>query len=188
MLKFHKLTPERWADLEALFGQRGACGGCWCMWWRLKRSEFQSRKGAKNKRAFKAIVESGEAPGILAYDGDLPVGWCALGPRERYPVLERSRTLGRIDGQAVWSVTCFFVAKPFRRKGISVRLLKAAAEFARASGAGIIEGYPVDPRTASSPDPFVWTGLASAFRSAGFKEVARRSATRPLMRLGLGKG
>jgi GNAT superfamily N-acetyltransferase len=182
-LKFQPLTPDRWGDLERLFGERGACGGCWCMWWRLTRAEFQQRKGRRNKAAFQRIVASAQIPGVLAYAGGQPVGWCAVAPREVYPLLERSRTLARVDDQPVWSVTCLFVARPFRRAGVSVALLKAAAAHARSRGAAIVEGYPVEPRTDSMPDAFAWTGLASAFRQAGFREVARRSATRPIMRL-----
>jgi hypothetical protein len=102
--EYHSLTPDRWGDLEELFGARGACGGCWCMLWRLKRSEFEKQKGAQNKAAFKAVVDSGEAPGILAYANGSPIGWCALAPRETYPSLGRSRVLKRIDYKPVWSI------------------------------------------------------------------------------------
>jgi GNAT superfamily N-acetyltransferase len=155
------------------------------MWWRLSRAEFQQRKGPRNKAAFKRIVEKSDPPGLLAYAGEEPIGWCAVAPREQYPLLERSRTLARVDDKAVWSVTCLVVARPFRRSGVSVQLLRAAAAHARSRGAAILEGYPVEPRTASMPDAFAWTGIASAFRKAGFEEVARRSATRPIMRLEL---
>jgi GNAT superfamily N-acetyltransferase len=181
-LSFHPLTPDRWLDLVTLFGPRGACGGCWCMWWRIKRSEFDLQKGEGNRQALQAIVVSGELAGILAYEGERPVGWCSVAPREAFPVLERSRILKRVDDQPVWSVVCFFVAKNYRRQGLTVRLLEAAVDYARQKGASIVEGYPEDPRSGSAPDPFVFTGLASAFRQAGFSEVLRRSETRPIMR------
>ena len=185
--KFHPVTPERWGDFEALFGERGACGGCWCMWWRLKRSEFEKQKGAKNKRTMKKIVESGEVPGILAYADGQPVGWCAVGPRESYPVLQRSPTLKPVDDQPVWSITCFFVAKPYRRRGVSGELLKAAVAYARKRGARIIEGYPVEPKKGQLPDAFAWIGLPSTFERAGFVEVLRRSPTRPIMQHMVGR-
>ena len=116
-LKFEALTPSRWRDLEMLFGERGACGGCWCMWWRMKRAEFKQGKGEKNRKGLKKIVACGEVPGIIAYYGGGPVGWCALAPREKYPVLENSRILAPIDGEPVWSVVCFFVARPYRGRG-----------------------------------------------------------------------
>jgi GNAT superfamily N-acetyltransferase len=178
------LTPSRWKDLEALFGARGACGGCWCMYWRLPRPAFERQKGEGNRRAFKKIVATGQTPGLLAYDGDRPVAWCAIAPRTEYPKMARSRILQPVDDQPVWSVSCLFVAKPYRRRGVSVRLLEAAADYVRRRGGRIVEGYPVEA-PGKVADPFVWTGLASAFRKAGFTEVARRSKTRPIMRRGL---
>ena len=181
-LSFAPLTEERWGDFERLFGERGACGGCWCMWWRLARGEFEKSKGVGNKRAMRQIVRAGQVPGILAYCDEEPVGWCAVGPREWYPVLQRSRVLKPIDAKPVWAVTCFFVARDYRRRGVSAALLRAAVEHARRNGALIIEGYPVEPRKGQVPDAFAWMGLPSVFERAGFCEVARRSATRPIMR------
>jgi GNAT superfamily N-acetyltransferase len=181
-LGFHPLTIERWADFEKLFGERGACGGCWCMWWRLKRFEFERQKGGGNKKAIKRIVNSGEIPGILAYADGQAVAWCAVAPRETYPTLERSRTLKRVDDKPVWSIVCFFVAKPFRGKGITLKLLRAAIGHVHEHGGRIVEGYPTDPKEGRMPDVFVYTGLASAFRKAGFVEVARRSEKHPIMR------
>ena len=182
ILEFHLLTPERWKDLEVLFGERGACGGCWCMWWRLKRSQFEKQKGQENKKNFRKIVNSGEIPGLLAYANGQPIAWCSIAPREMYSVLERSRILKRIDDEPVWSVVCFFVAKPFRHKGVTLKLLKAAVKYAMECKAGIVEGYPVEPKKTSMPDAFAFTGLAATFHKAGFVEVLRRSETRPIMR------
>ncbi len=117
-LTFHPLVPERWADLERLFGERGACGGCWCMWWRLPRSEFTRRKGEGNRRALRRIVGAGRVSGILAYAGGEPVGWCSVAPRDDFPVLDRSHTLKHVDECPVWSVVCLFVARPYRRRGV----------------------------------------------------------------------
>jgi len=181
-INVHPLTRDRWNDLVALFGPRGACGGCWCMWWRLTRSEFQKRKGEGNRASLKKIVSSGEVPGLIAYSRGQPVAWCSIGPREDYPVLERSRVLARVDDLPVWSVVCFFIAKPLRRKGLTLELLKAAISYAKKHGAGAVEGYPVEPRSGAMPDAFAYTGLSSTFRKAGFIEVARRSETRPIMR------
>lgn len=177
----HPLTPDRWADFERLFGANGACGGCWCMWLRLPRKAFDAGKGAGNKRAMRNRVKDGAAPGLLAYDGGAPVGWVAVAPREEYPALERSRIMQPVDDRPVWSVTCFFVAKTHRNTGLTVELLEAAVAYVRGQGGRIVEGYPVEPNGEMAP-AFAWHGLASAFRAAGFREVARRSPTRPLMR------
>ncbi len=182
-LEFRPATPERWADLEALFGPRGACGGCWCMYWRQTRTEYEKKKGAGNRRALKRLVAAGPPPGLIAYADGKPAGWCALAPRDAYSTLGRSRVLAPVDAAQVWSVPCFFIARPFRRIGLTAQLLRAAAEYARKQGVKILEGYPVDPRKGSMPDVFAFTGLAGAFKKAGFREAARRSPTRPIMRL-----
>jgi hypothetical protein len=156
-IEFYPLTKERWEDFDRLFGPRGACGGCWCMWWRLKRSEFERRKGEDNRRAMHYIVASGEVPGILAYQGTDPVGWCSVAPRDSFPVLDRSRILTPVDNLPV--------------------------DHATRSGATTVEAYPIEPQAGRRLTPaFVYTGPASAFRQAGFVQVARRSQTRPIMR------
>ena len=180
-LKFCPLTSDRWNDLEKLFGEKGACGGCWCMYWRLSYSEFQKQIGDGNKEAFKRLVYSGKVPGILAYAGDEPVGWCSVAPREVFPKLEHSRILKRVDDKPVWSVVCFFVAKPFRHRGLSIKMLEAVVDYVRCNGGRIVEGYPVEAEK-KQPGAFLYTGIASAYRKAGFAEVARRSPTRPIMR------
>jgi GNAT superfamily N-acetyltransferase len=181
-LSFHPVTAQRWDDFETLFGPRGAVGGCWCMWFRLKRSEFDVQKGEGNKQAMRRIIDSGEIPGLLAYHQEEPVGWCSVAPREDFPVLDRSRILKRVDDQPVWSVVCFFIARAYRQQGVSLQLLKAALDYAQEHGARILEGYPVEPKKGSTPDVFAYTGLASMFLQLGFVEAARRSETRPLMR------
>ena len=181
-LQFLPVTKDRWPDFETLFGERGACGGCWCMLWRLTRKAFESQKGAGNRKAMKAIIKSGEIPGILAFMQDQPVGWCSVAPRERYPSLGRSRILKPLDDLPVWSITCLFVPKPYRRTGISTRMITAAVEHVQKMGGTIVEAYPVEPKKDKMPDAFAWTGLASAYLRAGFVECARRSETRPIMR------
>jgi GNAT superfamily N-acetyltransferase len=185
-LEFEPLTPERWPDVVKLFGPRGACAGCWCMVWRRPRAEWERGKGSGNRAAFRRVVRTGPPPGVLAYAGGEPVGWCAVAPREAYVQLERSRVLKRIDADPVWSVSCLFVARAWRRRGLSVALLRAAGDFAASQGARIVEGYPVEPSSGTVPDAFAWTGTAAAFRAAGYEEVARGSPKRPIMRLRVG--
>jgi GNAT superfamily N-acetyltransferase len=133
-----------------------------------------------NKKAINKIVSSGVVPGIIAYDGKNPIGWCAIEPRESYALLENSRTLKRIDDEKVWSVVCFFVDRKYRRKGITEMLLEAALKHTKKNKAKIVEGYPVDSE--KTPAAFAWTGFASAFLKVGFKEVHRGAPTRPIMR------
>jgi GNAT superfamily N-acetyltransferase len=153
------------------------------MFYRLTHSEFEQLKGEGNRAMLKDIVDSGEIAGILAYQNEKPVGWCSVAPRLDFSALERSRILKPVDDQPVWSVVCFFIERKQRRKGLMLGLLNAAVEYARQGGAKIIEGYPKDPAAGSpSPDVFIFNGLFSTFRKAGFIEVARRSPTRPVMR------
>jgi GNAT superfamily N-acetyltransferase len=152
------------------------------MWPRLSGAEFRSGRGAGNRRRLRRLVQGDEPPGLIAYRGRDPVGWCGVAPRERYVRLERSRVMARVDGQPVWSVVCFFVDRSARGSGVTAALLRAAVTHAARRGARIVEGYPLDPGGKRLSDTFAWFGLASAFRSAGFEEVARRSATRPVMR------
>jgi GNAT superfamily N-acetyltransferase len=181
-LQIEPLTPARWRNFETLFGPRGAVGGCWCMWWRQKRSEFDRLKGEPNRQAFQEVVQSGRPPGLLAYQNGEAVGWCAVAPRSDYPVLQRSPVLKPVDDLPVWAISCLFIAKQHRRSGVGKALIREAVVFARSQGAPAVEGYPVAPRRGEMPDPFAFTGTPSMFASAGFKEIARRSETRPIMR------
>jgi len=177
----HPLTPERWPDFAAVVGPRGAYGGCWCMFFRLPRKEWSAGCGEENKKAFRRIVKAGAEPGLLAYAGETPVGWCAIAPREEYGGLARSRTLKPIDDLPVWSVTCFYVVKAHRRQGVTVALLEAAAKYVKKRGGRILEGYPNDPKV-RWPDAYAYQGTVSAFTRAGFTEVKRVTKGRAIMR------
>jgi GNAT superfamily N-acetyltransferase len=181
-LDFHPVTPERWQDLEKLFGPRGAIGGCWCMWWRIKRAEFEKQQGDGNHETMCSIVDSGKVPGILAYSAGEPIAWCSIAPRGEFSVLDRSPVLKRVDHQPVWSIVCFFMAKDYRHQGLSAIMLQAAVEYASQHGARIVEGYPIEPKVDRTPDIYAFTGMASTFKKLGFQEVARRSGSRPIMR------
>ena len=149
--------------------------------WKLRGKAYEEAKGYTARQMHKSIVDAGTITGLLAYaDGEV-VGWVAVEPRMEYEKLAYSRVLKPIDDQPVWSVTCFYVAKGYRRQGVTVSLLKAAVDHVRRQGGKIVEGYPVDARE-DMPPPFVFTGTASVFQSAGFKEVARNSPTRPIFR------
>jgi GNAT superfamily N-acetyltransferase len=185
-LRIEPATEARWPDVEALFGANGACGGCWCRFWKQDGAQFRAGKGAPNRRALRRSGLEGQVPGLLAFAGDLPVGWVSVEPRARFARLVRSRNLVAVDDAPVWSVPCFFVRRSFRGQGVAGALLAAAAEHARRAGAPILEGYPVDSRAALG-DAFLYTGAFSTFLAAGFTEVARKARTRPVVRLALGK-
>lgn len=185
-LTFHPLTMARWDDFERLFGPNGACSGCWCMFARQTHAEFDQLHGNANKAAMHGLVAGGETPGIIAYAGDAPVGWCAVAPRERFSMVGRSRILKSVDDVLAWAIVCFYVPRARRGQGITHALVGAAVEHARSCGAHVIEGYPVDPGERRLDTSAAWHGTANIFRDAGFVEMARRAPTRPIMRLVVG--
>lgn len=158
------VTAENLVDLLDLFGEQGASGGCWCMFWRIRRAEFERNGNAGNRAAFLALLEGGEVPGILAYDGETPVGWCSVAPRETFGPLERSSSYRRLDQTPVWSVTCFYVPAAARRRGIAVALLRGAVEHVRACGGHVVEGYPA-PRSSEA----AYMGTVPIFTEVGFR-------------------
>lgn len=152
------------------------------MAWRLPRKQWEAGKGAANRRKFLKLVDDDAKPGLIAYHDGNPVGWISVAPREQFDYLSRSRVLKPIDDQPVWSVTCLYVHKDFRGKGVSVALLKAAVHFVKEQGGRVVEGYPVIPYKSVMPAAFAWTGVLAAYKKAGYTEVARGSKARPILR------
>lgn len=176
------VTPERWDDLEALFGANGACAGCWCMWYRMTNAEFKKSRVEGHKNGIQALVQSGAEPGLIAYADGIPAGWVTIAPREEYVRLETSKVMAPVDDAPVWSIPCFFIHRDFRRMGLMAKLIQVAVKHAQGKGAKIVEAYPYDgPDKLSAASAFM--GLASTFRKLGFVEVARRAENHPVMRL-----
>lgn len=182
VLEFKPVTADEWSDMQQLFGAKGAYGGCWCTYWRMKTSEFTSMDSSERKQSMSEFVESGKVPGILALSEGKPIGWCSFDRREAFARLESSRILKRVDDRPVWSIVCFYIKKSERRKGVMKDLITEAVRYALSHGARIVEGYPIDPGDGSYPDPYAYTGLLNAFKEAGFVEVERRSPKRPIVR------
>jgi len=128
------LTPVRWPALEDLFGTLGACNGCWCTYWRIGAA-YRTRPHEENKAAFREVVKRGPPPGLIAFDGDVPVGWCQVTPRDALPQLDRVWRIRRVDNVPVWSISCLYVRKGYRKRGITSALIAAAVKTAKAAGA-----------------------------------------------------
>lgn len=173
-----------WPVIEELFGDRGACGGCWCMTWRVPKGgkAWDECKGEPNRRAFRALVKAGQAHGMLAFADGRPVGWCSFGPAASFPRMLRSRVLARRRSETTWSVTCFFILPAWRGRGLSTRLLGEAVRRAFELGATEVEGFPAAPTATGRrlPAPFVWTGVPAIFRAAGFEEEPDPPGARPI--------
>jgi GNAT superfamily N-acetyltransferase len=182
-LTIRPLTPELWPALEELFGEQGACSGCWCMYWRIGAA-YRKQSREQNKEAFREVVRRGPPPGLLAFENELAVGWCQLTPRDALPWLERTWRLRRVDDVPVWSLSCFYVRKGYRKRGVTWALIRAAVKAARRAGAPAVEAYPLDADLTPSASG---TGYASTFARAGFTTVARRVPPRPIMRYDLTK-
>jgi len=176
------LTLDEWDEFERLFRQPGSQNGCWCMYWRTKRAQFQRDFGEGNRLALRHIVASGTVPGILAYEDGKAIAWCSIAPREHFPTLDRSRTLKRVDDRPVWSIVCFLVSKPYRGLGLGRRLLLAALDYAREQGACLVEAYPLRSDISKHLPNERYMGLQSTFESVGFQVVAQESGRRPVMR------
>ena len=179
---YRPVTLDQWEDFQVLFTEPGIQNGCWCVYWRLRRVDCQHGYGEGNKQAFKAVLESGQVPGILAYHEGAPVGWCAIARREETAVLDRSPTLKRVDNLPVWSITCFFISKPYRRQGMTELLIQAALEHAQLNGARIVEAYPLRTEISKILPYERYMGIQSTFERMGFKVVGERSERRPVMR------
>jgi len=186
-LRCVELTPDRWPAVEELFGPRGACAGCWCMWWRVERGGalWEKTRGAPAKRQLKKLVTSGAAHGVLAFVGDRPVGWCAFGPREDFPRVATVRAYKQTDTpHGLWSINCFYIDKHDRGRGVARALLAAAVSACKRHGARVIEGYPVDS-TVKFGAVFAWTGPHNIFEERGFRQVPTPPTSKKLVRLRL---
>jgi GNAT superfamily N-acetyltransferase len=180
-LEIRPLTPDLWPALEDLFGEKGACNGCWCMYCRIG-SAYRKQPPSRNKAAFHTIVKRGPPPGLLAFDGDRAVGWCQVTPRDELPALDRSWRLKRVDDVPVWALSCFYVRIGYRRQGVTKALITEALRVAKRARAPALEAYPFDAAVSPSTSS---TGYATTFARAGFEVVARRDPPRPIMRYDL---
>lgn len=182
-IEIRPLTPDHWEAFTRLFGEKGACGNCWCMYYRLPNAEFRAGKHDNgNREAMRSLVSEGKPAGLIAFYDGRPVGWCAFAPREDFGRLSRSRVHKPIDDEAVWSIPCFFIDKDFRRKGLSVALLQGVIAYARQQNIRVLEAYPTIPTQEKLPDSFAWIGLYKSFERAGFQIVDRTSRHRPMVR------
>lgn len=182
-LRFEPLTKDNWNKFVEMFGGKGGCGYCWCMHFRLNKADYEEGKVHDgNKNAMKQLVWDNQPTGLLGFYEEIPIAWCAFSPREDFIRLQKSRVHKPIDDNKVWSVPCTFVAKDFRKQGVSVALLKGLVKYAKEKGIKIIEAYPTIPTQEKLPDAFAWIGLYKSFERAGFEIVDTTSKHRPMVR------
>lgn len=182
-LEIHPVTADRWDDLKTLFGPNGAYSNCWCTWWILTGKVYGEADPKDRRAVLENLVLDEQEPGLLAYRDGVPVGWCAVGPRQRYTRLMSNRSqVYRPPDDVIdnWVINCFYLPRAERRQGIATELLDAAVDYAFARGAASIDGYPLI-HTDRGPNS-LYVGTVSMFERAGFVEI-RRVSERPLMRL-----
>ncbi|MGH9134528.1 MAG: GNAT family N-acetyltransferase [Ilumatobacteraceae bacterium] len=177
-------TADRLADIRAVLGDRGGPGGCWCMFWRLTNADWRATTPTQRKSALADRLAESPPPGVLGYLDDRPVGWCAIATRVEYPRMQSSPTFGPVDDAPSWAVSCLFIHRTARRRGVGTALVEGAATMAKAYGAPTVDAIPVAPggRRGSGD---LYTGTPSMFEPLGFTEIARRKPERPIVRLTL---
>jgi GNAT superfamily N-acetyltransferase len=182
-LTVRELTRTNWGDFEAVMGPNGGSRGCWCMHWRLSIDEWMQQKGDGNRRAMRRLAGKKPPPGLIGYLASEPIAWCSLGPRAVFPRLERSPLVKTVKDEGACAITCLFIHRKHRGEGLLAALLEAACSYAADSGYEMVEGYPIEPPPGKQAgSDTAMTGMVSAFRKAGFREVARPRKDRPIMR------
>jgi ribosomal protein S18 acetylase RimI-like enzyme len=181
-LTIRRLQSTDWPIVEKLFGANGACGGCWCMWWRLPvhGKAWKEAKGERNQQALRSLIEAGQVHAMLAFAGEEPVGWLCFGPRKTFPFLDKSRVLQTGSGDGTWSMVCFYIPSRWRGQGVASQMLAAGTKEAFARGATEIEAYPAVPSSGPLPAAFAYTGVPKLFEKAGYKKIRRPTGQRPI--------
>ncbi len=176
-------------DVEMMVGpKRPDANVCWCLSYRIPNQENLALHGTQRGEKVRALMKQGP-PGVLAYDGDEVVGWAGVHPRAD-TAYATSRKIPHVDELDVWSVWCIRVRPGHRGQGISHALLEGAVEFAQASGAPAVEGYPVDNKGEKVDLTMAYVGTRKLFQKAGFRKAADTDSVingfpRVLMRLDL---
>lgn len=190
MIRVEAVTNQHFAALELLFGSDDVADRCWCMWFIRPVKDFHAAGRTGNQEMFRELASAATFPiGLIAFDGGEPVGWCAVGPRDRYTRMLKSPTLqerDRSEDSKAWLVPCFMIRPDRRGSGVATSLLTAAVALAAAHGAAVIEGFPLagDKRRSGGSD--FQTGVEGLFAGCGFYAVYRPSANRVIMRREIG--
>lgn len=180
-LSFQPLSISNFGDFEYLFGEKGACEGCWCMQCRLQADEFKAGRGEANRLAMKKLVESGCTLGIIAYNDNEPIGWCSLGDQKDFSQLPKYHESQIIDDKT-WIIFCLYIRRGWRRKGVKRALLKYLIAYCKTKGAKVLESHQCNSTFSKYPDNFAWTGIEKAYKAVGFVKIDDSINKRPIMR------
>ncbi len=181
-IEIRPLTPELMDSLGSVL--RGSWGStCWCMYPRLTDALMRElpgdgAAGSRRRKAMTELADLSPAPGLLAFDGDQPIGWIAVAPRTELTRIVRSRATPQVDDEPVWVIPCITVRKSHRGRGIAVALIRAAVAYAGEHGAGHVEAYP-RPDGERTGDDNAYFGTEPMFSRAGFRVIRGPLEGRP---------
>lgn len=183
-------TPAEWDDVQRALTGGGDGASCQCVWPVLRDKDWNKTTKDQRVGILRDEITTGPPPGIVAYVDGEAAGWIRIGPRPSQKRLGYTRTIVAatqepLEDGSVWAVTCFSVRRDHRGKGLNAALLAAAVDYARTSGARVIEGYPVDTATMTVSSNDLFHGALSTFLAAGFSVVGELRSGRPLVSLGL---
>ena len=175
-MSYLPLNVSNWGDFETVMGKNGAFCGCWCAYDRMRRSIFSKTDSETHKSVTREYVNSGKPVGIIAYQNRNPIGWCSVGPVDEFPGIVYSREFKPENPEGKWCITCLFIRKGWRQRGIASYLITSALDVAHKAGAKSVEAYPVEGGK-SRGDPFIYRGIVSTYLKLGFVPVRVRSRT-----------
>ncbi|MGW9629004.1 GNAT family N-acetyltransferase [Microbacterium sp. NPDC055521] len=183
-------TITRWDDVQHSLTGGGDGAGCQCIWPVVRNKVWQSTTIEQRRDMLRDEIAAGPPPGLIAYVDGEAAGWIRVGPRTVQQRILHTRAIASattepLDDESVWAVTCFVVRREHRGKGLTAQLLASALDYARESGARLIEAYPVDTSTGSHRSNDLYRGTVSTFRDAGFQRGPDFAAGRVLMTRGL---
>jgi len=178
------LGPDTWPDFAALVERQGTgkmgAPACWCV--NFHPGELDVERNPDGRRALKKrLVADGRAHAALVFDGDVAVGWCQYGHPDELPGIHHRRDYeaGLFD-LPDYRITCIFVDRRYRRKGLSAVALQGALDLISETGGGVVEGYPHDNQ--GKKKSVLYNGTRTLFERAGFTYVRSKGTGNCVMR------
>lgn len=169
-IEIRPLTERRMEDFAAVVNPNKREKHCWCLSHRLSAREIKERGAGDRYAAIRSLSSEPIAPGVIAYQNEVPVGWCSISPRSQIPLLAKSKLIRPVDDVDVWSIICMVVRSGYRRQGVNRRMLQGAVDYARSLGAPAVEAYPVDPEGRMDLT-MAFVGTRKMFEQVGFEVI-----------------
>ena len=177
------LGPDTWEAFAGLAGRHnGVWNGCWCTWFHPPCAE-RGQTGEGNREIKERLVREGRAHAALVFDGEVAVGWCQYGTPEELPnIYHRKEYDAGLDRLPEYRLTCFFVDRNYRRKGVAAVALRGALDLIAHAGGGLVEAYPQDTQGKKITASFFYNCTRSLFEQAGFTHIRPKGKNHTIMR------